>query len=183
MDACGSFSAYCKDNFTEQVEVRPILAELGGGIAVTLSSGVEMTATEDASGALNITNSGNQGMITVEFNEQTQNLGPEGSVDVIKIDIKPGSYPNSIKLKSKNLKPVAVLSSDEFNATTVDPDTVVFTGAEPVKWKIKDVDGDCDEDLLFHFKTHELASNQDSIEAILTGEKIVHNVTVATDII
>jgi hypothetical protein len=119
------------------VGVRPILAELGSGTAVMLSSGVEMTATEDASGALNIKNSGNQSMITVEFNEQTQDLRLEGSVDVIKIDIKPGIYSNSIKLKSKNVKPLAVLSSDEFNAMKVDPDTVIFTWAEPVKWKIR----------------------------------------------
>jgi hypothetical protein len=64
---------------------------------------------------------------------------------------------------------VAVLSSDGFDATTVDPDTVVFAGAKPVKWKSKDVDGDGDKDLLFHFKTQELSLNQDSIEAILTG--------------
>jgi hypothetical protein len=76
MDACGSFTASCGDSLTAKVQVGPILAELGGGIAVTLPSGVEMTATEGASGALNITNSGNQGMITVEFDGQTQNLGP-----------------------------------------------------------------------------------------------------------
>jgi len=45
------------------------------------------------------------------------------------VDIKPGSYPNSINLGSHGLIPVAILSSDEFDATTVDPETVELGGA------------------------------------------------------
>jgi len=110
-------------------------------------------------------------MITVEYGGQTQVLEPGQPVGVIErdIDIKPGSYPNSFNLKSKGVVPVAVLTSDAFDATTVEPDTVVFAGAEPVKWTSEDVDGD--EDLLFHFQTQGLALDQDSVEAILTGMK------------
>jgi len=47
----------------------------------------------------------------------------------IDIDIKPGSYPNSINLGSHGLVPVGILSSSEFDATTVDPETVELAGA------------------------------------------------------
>ena len=90
----------------------------------------------------------------------------------VDIDIKPGSDPNSINLKSKGKVPVAVLTTDTFDATTVDPVTVVFAGASPVRWAIEDVDGDGDDDLSFKFKTQELLGVLDanSIEATLTGE-------------
>ena len=44
----------------------------------------------------------------------------------VEIDIKPGSDPNSINLKSKGVVPVAVLTTDDFDASDVDPDTVTL---------------------------------------------------------
>jgi len=88
----------------------------------------------------------------------------------VEIDIKPGSCPNSINLGSKGVVPVAVLTTDDFDASTVDPDTVLFADAAPLRWTQEDVDGDGDMDLLFHFKTQELNLTEDSTEATLTGE-------------
>ena len=85
------------------------------------------------------------------------------------IDIKPGSDPNSINLKSKGVVPVAVLTTDDFDANSVDPVTVEFAGAAPLRWATEDVDTDGDTDLLFHFKTQELDLTEDSTEAFLTG--------------
>jgi hypothetical protein len=48
---------------------------------------------------------------------------------VVEIDIKPGSYPNSINIGSHGLVPVAVLSSSDFDATTVDADSVLLFGS------------------------------------------------------
>jgi hypothetical protein len=45
------------------------------------------------------------------------------------IDIKPGSYPNSVNLGSQGVIPVGILSSVDFDATQVDPDTVALAGA------------------------------------------------------
>jgi hypothetical protein len=47
----------------------------------------------------------------------------------VAIDIKPGSDPNSINLSSAGVIPVAILSADTFDATTVDPDTISLAGA------------------------------------------------------
>lgn len=47
----------------------------------------------------------------------------------VQIDIKPGSDDNSINLGSNGVIPVAILSSDTFDATTVNPETVTLAGA------------------------------------------------------
>lgn len=69
------------------------------------------------------------------------------------------SWTVSINLESKRLVPVAVLSTDDFDASTVDPRLVKFACASPVCWTLEDVDGDGDMDKLFHFKTEDLNLN------------------------
>lgn len=86
------------------------------------------------------------------------------------IDIKPGDDPNSINLRSRGVVPVAILTAGYFDATTVDPATVVFAGAIPVRWVLEDVDGDGDLDMLFFFNTQDLELTSESTEAYLTGE-------------
>ncbi len=86
------------------------------------------------------------------------------------IDIKPGSFPNSINLANKGVTPVAILTGDGFDATLVDPASIQFAGASPLRWAHEDVDGDGDIDLIFHFKTQELDLNEDSTSACLTGK-------------
>jgi hypothetical protein len=88
----------------------------------------------------------------------------------VDIDIKPGSDPNSINLRSKGVVPVALFTTNEFDATAVDPATVIFAGAMPVKWSTKDVDNDGDLDIVFHFTTQELNLDSSSTEATLTGD-------------
>jgi hypothetical protein len=57
--------------------------------------------------------------------------GSEGKckVTTVAIDIKPGSFPNSINLSSAGVIPVTIISSETFDATTVDPETVSLAGA------------------------------------------------------
>lgn len=74
----------------------------------------------------------------------------------VEIDIKPGSYPNSINLNSKGVVPVAILTTPIFNVTTVDISTVAFAEAEPIRQTLEDVDRDGDLDYLFHFRTEDL---------------------------
>jgi len=99
----------------------------------------------------------------------------------VTLDIKPGSYPNSINLKSRGKVPVAILTTDDFDADNVDPDTCLFAGASPVRWNIEDVDRDGDDDMILHFKTQELDLTKHSTEATLEGETIEGTPIIGTD--
>ncbi len=86
--------------------------------------------------------------------------------DSVTIDIKPGGNPNNINLNSKGVVPVAVLTTDDFDASNVNPNTVLFAGAEPERWTLCDVDDDGDDDLLFHFKTQKLLKSEDNPDGL-----------------
>lgn len=88
----------------------------------------------------------------------------------IQIDVKPGSWPNSINLAAKGVVPVAVLLTYDFNASSVDPSTVLFAGAEPIRWSVDDVNKDGVADLIFHYKTQSLDLDRYSTEASLVGQ-------------
>lgn len=98
---------------------------------------------------------------------------PFASLD---IDIKPGSFPNSINPKSKGVIPVTILTTKTFDATTVDPTTVLFgrtgTEAAPVHSTLEDVDGDGDTDMVLHFKTQNTGIRCGDTSASLTGETV-----------
>ena len=88
----------------------------------------------------------------------------------LNIDIMPGSDPNSINLKSAGKVPVAILTTEDFDAYDVDPVTCKFAGANPLRWNMEDVDNDGDYDLLYHFMTQELELKKESIDAALKCE-------------
>jgi len=101
-------------------------------------------------------------------------------VTEVEIDIKPGSDPNSINCNNENeVIAVAILTTDGFDATTVDHTTVTFEGAnethvdkknrEPRRHE-EDVDYDEDTDLVFHFRLGDTDLACDSTEGTLTGE-------------
>ena len=90
----------------------------------------------------------------------------------VNIDIKPGSYPNSINLQDKGVVPVAILTTADFDASTVYPTTVKIANASPIRWKMQDVNGDSDRDLLVYFNTFDLNLDNSSTTATLTGQTI-----------
>jgi len=100
---------------------------------------------------------------------------PERAVEV---DIKPGSYPNSINLGSYGVIPVAILTTKDFDATTVDPDTVELAGSavairgngNRTLASLEDVNGDGYIDLMLHVETENLSLETGATEAVLTGE-------------
>jgi hypothetical protein len=98
------------------------------------------------------------------------------SVTGVAIDIKPGSSSNSLNPHSRGRIPVAILTTDSFDATTVEPTTVRFgatgTEAAPVHWALEDVDGDGDTDLILHFKTEAAGIACGDTNAFLTGETV-----------
>jgi hypothetical protein len=69
---------------------------------------------------------------------------------------------------------VAILTAGSFDATTVDPTTVLFgatgTEAAPVHFDLKDVDRDGDTDMILHFNTRATRIQSGDTSASLTGE-------------
>ncbi len=92
----------------------------------------------------------------------------------VAIDIKPGSDTNPINPKSHGVIPVAILSTDAFDATTVDPLSVRFgpKGAQEAhdQGHLEDVDQDGEPDLVLHFHTQETGITCGETSATLTGE-------------
>jgi hypothetical protein len=90
------------------------------------------------------------------------------------IDIKPGSWPNSINLGKNGVTPVAILTTSSFNASTVDGSTVRFGPNQvlALRWAIEDVDRDGDSDMILHFSTSDLGLTISSIDAVLTGQTL-----------
>ena len=96
------------------------------------------------------------------------------------IDIKPGSDPNAINCSVENeVIAVAILTTDTFDATTVNHATVTFEGAsethidkkngEPRRHE-EDIDGDGDTDLVLHFRLGDTDLTCTSTDGTLTGE-------------
>jgi len=95
---------------------------------------------------------------------------PEPSI--IDIDIKPGSNINPVNIFSKGKLTVAILTTDDFDASMVDVNTVQFGPglAAPSKYRLDDVDGDGDWDMKLKFKTQESGIACGDTEVTLTGE-------------
>lgn len=94
---------------------------------------------------------------------------------VVDIDIKPGSYPNVINLSSAGVVPVAILSSQTFDALTVNPDSITLAGAsirligksDKTLCHPTDVNNDGQLDLLCQVETEELLLQEGDSEATL----------------
>jgi subtilisin family serine protease len=91
----------------------------------------------------------------------------------VQIDITPSQHPNSVSLSNRGRLPVAVLSSADFDATQIDPASVLLgdeAGTDtPVAKRpngqyfsaIEDVNGDGLPDLVLHFEVPALVANGD----------------------
>jgi hypothetical protein len=92
----------------------------------------------------------------------------------VAIDLKPGSFPNSVNPRSGGVIPVAILTSPSFDAATVAPESVRFgldgTEASAQQWALEDVDGDGDVDLILHFPTGSTGIGCGATSATLTGQ-------------
>jgi hypothetical protein len=109
-------------------------------------------------------------------------------VTPVRIDIKPGGFPNSINLQSNGTVAVAIFSSPSFDATTVDPLTVSLAGASvalagkgtPMA-SFADVDGDGLLDLVVHFRTSALQLKDTDKEAVLDATTFAGESITGTD--
>ena len=116
--------------------------------------------------------------LTVDSGNGTPPIVDMGAYEFFRVflDIKPGSCPNPLNIKSTGKLPVTVLGSEDFDVTTIDPATIVLTGegqaggVAPIRWDYEDVgtpfesqecdchdlDGDGYLDLALKFNTPEL---------------------------
>ncbi len=130
--------------------------------------------TVDKNAAIVVADTGNQRVVTI--------LGAlivEPVTIEVTIDIKPGSASNPINLKSQGSIPVAILSTPDFDASSmVDKTSLTFgrTGDEQslvsCAKRGEDVNRDGLLDLVCHFKTRSTAFQVDDIEGILKGRTL-----------
>jgi hypothetical protein len=104
----------------------------------------------------------------------------------VTVDIKPDSEMNTINPRSKGVVPVAIMHTDCFDISEVDPETVTLAGASPVRWTREDVNSDGNIDMLFHFRTQDLfiitgMKALDMNEVTLSGETNAGQAFSATD--
>jgi hypothetical protein len=98
---------------------------------------------------------------------------------IVDIDIKPGSVPNRINLRSKGKITVAILSSPTFYAPSeVDPTSLTFgrTGNEPslafCNKTPEDMNGDGLPDMVCHFKTQATGFLSGDTQGVLKGKTL-----------
>lgn len=94
----------------------------------------------------------------------------------IVVDIHPDEHPNLIDLSSKGVVPVAVLSTEQFDATTLDPATMTLAGASAAtkkngtfRFAVEDVNKDGRDDLMLFFRTQDLQLDSSSTCAWMFG--------------
>lgn len=87
----------------------------------------------------------------------------EAAAIAVLIDVRPGSDQNPVNPGSAGRLPVALLTTDDFDAATTDLDQPIMLGdpdlagtASPTHISLEDVDDDGDLDLLLHFRIRDL---------------------------
>jgi hypothetical protein len=110
----------------------------------------------------------------IEFSQISLTVKGKMPAIQVDIDIKPGADPNPVHPLSKQTVPVAIITTDDFDATQIDAATVAFGPDSASEWHgfghIEDADLDGDMDLLLHFKAAETGIACGDTEATLTGE-------------
>jgi len=97
------------------------------------------------------------------------------------VDILPGAFPNHIQRGSPAAVEVAVLSSWDFDATTVDPTGVTVAGApcRPARRSRRDVDGDGRPDLVVETRARQMAlttaDREAAVELQLPDGRVLHD--------
>ena len=114
-----------------------------------------------------------------------------GSVDVfssvhaVALNIKAGDAPNTLNLRSRGVIPVAILTTDQFDATSIDVSSLRFGGtgqeAAPVRAVFDDVDNDGDTDLVVFFRNQDIGVDCETMFTYLTGVTVMGTEIAGTD--
>ena len=63
----------------------------------------------------------------------------EPETKLVEVDIKPGSCPNPLNVKSKGVLPVAILSTENFDVHSIDTASIRLVGVAPIRSSFEDV--------------------------------------------
>jgi len=101
------------------------------------------------------------------------------------IDVKPGSDPNVVNVRSRGVIPVAVCGSDSLDVGDIRVESLRFgpwsAGPAHDGTHVRDVNGDGWADLVAHFRTQETGLSCRNHEATLLGELVTGRVFAGTD--
>lgn len=131
---------------------------------IDAGSNDHVTHTNDLAGNTRIMDADQDGEAVVDMGAYEYVVIP------VDIDIRPGTNNRAVNLEGSGLLPVAILSTESFSVTDMNPASIRFAGEAPVRWMLQDVDGDGDVDLLLQFKRQRLKLNADSTHVLLTGQ-------------
>jgi uncharacterized delta-60 repeat protein len=111
-------------------------------------------------------------------------LGASTTLNV-SVDVKPDSSDNVIPLQANGVIPVAILTTDAFDAASVDPASVCFGSASDPTTRdctakqgtghLQDVNGDARSDLLLQFETQQTGIRPGDAQACLTAKTYNEN--------
>jgi hypothetical protein len=96
---------------------------------------------------------------------------------IVGVDVKPGSCENPFNVKTRGVLPVAILGSETFDVTRIDPATVLLAGVPATHWSFEDVSsgmdcsvgGDGYPDLILKFDAEALIAE---IGEVTDGEMV-----------
>jgi len=166
-DKAAKKATFYADGLTQTVFANP-----GSGASNATLGGLENFTNHTVDALVDEVFMFNRVLSKAEINQVCTDLSdPTIEVD---IDIKPGSDSNPINLNGKGVIPVAILTTDDFNATDVNASSVRFgpgmatEAHEKAHWE--DVNGDSRADLVLHFRIQETDIVKGNTEACLTGE-------------
>jgi hypothetical protein len=195
VDVTATFRA--TDNLSGVVSVEAFLRSPSSGQQA--GGGVGFTAATDQSGSFTIrfaqfVEAGTWTIHSLQVRDAVANIKDYSAAELaalgfpntvivqnaipVSIDIKPNESPNVLKCTDKDHITVAILSTTQFNALTVDHTTVTFGPGRAPELHVKDgtakrheqdVDGDGDLDLVFHFDRQQAAIVCGSAQAELNG--------------
>jgi hypothetical protein len=110
----------------------------------------------------------------------------------VDVDIKPATCPNPLNIRSKGLLPVAVLGSEDFDVSTINPASIHLEGVAPIRRSYKDVstpapdtEDECEctnkghdgyLDLILKFNTKEISAAIGAV-AVSDGELMLLTLT------
>jgi hypothetical protein len=97
------------------------------------------------------------------------------SVLTVVLEVRPGPPKDPVNPKSKGMIPVAIMSTDGFDASTVDQASLRFGPGQALatgRGRLKDLNGDGLPDLVLHFRTQDTGIQCGDTSVSITGQTV-----------